>query len=363
MDKLITIAHLSYVKAELLQTMLQDAGIDCSLKNVNLIQGAAATGVKVKVRDEDVDRAWPIVDAILGKEELSDFKKENNVVVLVDFSPHAYKAAKSAFEIADRIGAKLTFYHVINQLDFLTVPYSEVVSVNTEYFENMKIRREAAEQRMAIFLQKLADEIGGERWAAQEKEQMIKLGYPEDDILDYLDHNPPKLVVMGAKGPGENSDIVGSTTAGVIYKSKVPVLVIPIQSVDHDFGGHMKMVYTTNFDKKDLLSITKLIDLASDFDCQISCVHVGSEQSSSLSQAKIKSLQLELEAKYPEANIRCAIVQGENYLNTLDEYIKTNGVDVISLTTHRRNLLTRLLNPSLARQMVFHSTTPLLVFH
>ncbi|MFV0522615.1 MAG: universal stress protein [Mangrovibacterium sp.] len=362
-DKLITIAHLPYSKAELLKTMLQDADINCTLKNVNLIQGATAMGVKVKVHENDVSKAWVIVDAMLGKEEVNDFRKENNVVVLVDFSTYAYKAAKTAFEIAYRLDTKLTFYHVINQLDFLSVPYSEVVAMNTEYFENMKIREELAHKRFADFLQKLVDEIGKERWDKIENEQIIKIGYPEDDILDYIDNNPPKLVVMGSKGPGENSDIVGSTTAGVIYKSKVPVLVVPIQSKDIDYNKEVRLLYTTNFDKKDLLSIAKLIDLSSEFSRQISCIHVGSEQTSSLSKAKLNVLQSDLEAKYPESGIQCSIVPGEDYLGVLEDYIKKNEVDLISLTTHRRNMLTRLLNPSVARKMVFHSTTPLLVFH
>ncbi len=362
-DKLITIAQLSSAKAELLKTMLQEAGIESVLKNVSLIQGAMSMGVRVKVKEEDVDKAWPIVDVVLGKEEHTDFKKENNVVVLVDFSAYAYKAAKAAFEVADRLEAKLTFYHVINQLDFLSVPYSEVVAMNAEYFENMKIREEAAQVRFASFLQKLSLEIGVERWEKLEHEQIIKVGYPEDDILDYIDSNPPKLVVMGSKGPSENSDIVGSTTAGVIYKSKVPVLVVPIQSKDIDYNKQVKLVYTTNFDKKDLLSISKLLDLSSDFSRQISCIHVGSEETSSLSKAKLAALQVDLEAKYADAGICCRIVQGDDLLVALENYIKENEVDLISLTTHRRNIITRLLNPSIARKMVFHSTTPLLVFH
>ncbi|MFV0290784.1 MAG: universal stress protein [Mangrovibacterium sp.] len=362
-DKLITIAHLPYVKAEVLKNMLESAGVDCLLKNVNLLQGAIAMGVKVKVRAEDVERAWPIVDGMLGKDELKDFDKENKVVVLIDFSTYAFKAAKTAFEIAQRLELKLTFYHVINQLDFLTVPYSEVVTMNAEYFENMKIREEAAHVQFAQFLQKLADEIGRDRWSEVENEQIIKIGYPEDDILDYIDANPPKLVVMGSKGPGESDGIVGSTTAGVIYKAKVPVLVVPIQAKEIDYNKQVKLIYSTNFDKKDLLSIAKLLDLSSEFNRHISCVHVGSEQSSALGKAKLSTLQKDLELKYPDVGIQCDIVQGEDYLSALEDYIVKNGVDLISLTTHRRNILTRLLNPSVAREMVFHSTTPLLVFH
>jgi nucleotide-binding universal stress UspA family protein len=54
---------------------------------------------------------------------------------------------------------------------------------------------------------------------------------------------------------------------------------------------------------------------------------------------------------------------GENILETLDKFIKEENIDIISLTTHKRNMISRLFNPSIARKMVFHSKTPLLVFH
>ena len=50
-------------------------------------------------------------------------------------------------------------------------------------------------------------------------------------------------------------------------------------------------------------------------------------------------------------------------LNTIETYIKNPGVDMLSPTTRKRNMIARLFNPSFARKMVFHSKTPLLVFH
>ena len=44
----------------------------------------------------------------------------------------------------------------------------------------------------------------------------------------------------------------------------------------------------------------------------------------------------------------------------LDNYIKTNHIDIITLTTYKRNIFSRLFNPGIARKMIFHSDTPLL---
>ena len=56
-------------------------------------------------------------------------------------------------------------------------------------------------------------------------------------------------------------------------------------------------------------------------------------------------------------------LDGEDILSAYDKFIHDNNIDVVSMTTHRRNLFSRLFNPSMARKMVFHTDTPMLVFH
>ncbi len=47
----------------------------------------------------------------------------------------------------------------------------------------------------------------------------------------------------------------------------------------------------------------------------------------------------------------------------LEGYIQNNKIDIISLTTRRRNLVARLINPSVGKKMLFHTNTPILMFH
>ena len=44
-------------------------------------------------------------------------------------------------------------------------------------------------------------------------------------------------------------------------------------------------------------------------------------------------------------------------------YIDQAEIDLIALTTHKRGVIERLFNPSIARKMIFHSYVPLLIFH
>jgi nucleotide-binding universal stress UspA family protein len=70
-----------------------------------------------------------------------------------------------------------------------------------------------------------------------------------------------------------------------------------------------------------------------------------------------------LTERYAEKAFECRMLIGDDLLETLDNFIREEQIDIISLTTHKRNMISRLFNPSVARKMVFHAKTPLLIFH
>ena len=79
--------------------------------------------------------------------------------------------------------------------------------------------------------------------------------------------------------------------------------------------------------------------------------------------ARLEGMKNVLCEKYKGIDFECSLINGNDILDALETYIKEEHIDIISMTTHKRNLITRLFNPSLARKMVFHTNTPLLIFH
>ena len=55
------------------------------------------------------------------------------------------------------------------------------------------------------------------------------------------------------------------------------------------------------------------------------------------------------------------IVMDDNLGQNLDSFIQANNIDVITITSYKRNMFARLFNPSIAMKMIFHTDTPLLV--
>lgn len=363
-EKLTTLASLPFSKAEILRSLLEAEGIDCFLENVDFLQNGMNTGVSVRINELDIRKAFPILEKMLGKVTRDPVKRENYVLVPIDFSSYSLKAALVAFDIAEKLGAKMVLYHSSIQPEFMTIPYSDVIVYDSALFLNYELTEKETNQKFQDFLTRLSSRIGSTRWKKAKPEYIIKVGEPENDILSYIHIHPPKLIVMGIRGgDAESDDLIGTTTAGVIFNAKVPVLAIPERTPDNWLKNFHRIAYATIFESNDFIAIDRLMKLMAPFDTKIICVHVDLGDNSYLDEAMLEGMKEALCEKYPQATFECHLIHHKNLPEAIDEFIAKNQIDVLALTTHKRNLLTRLFNPGIARKMVMHTQTPLLIFH
>lgn len=363
-EKLTTLASLPYSKAEILRSLLESEGIDCFLENVNFLQNGMDTGVSIRIHETDSPKAFPILERMLGKVIRDPVKRENYVLVPVDFSSYSLKAALVGFDIAEKLGAKMVLYHSSPQPEFMTIPYSDVIVYDSALFLNYEMSEKETNERFAEFLSELTSRIDYQRWKKAKPEYILKVGEAEDDILSYITIHPPRLIVMGIRGGDAQSDeLIGTTTAGVIFNSKVPVLAIPEMTPDNWLQNFHKVAYATIFESNDFIAIDRLIKLMAPFDTKVVCLHVDQGNNQLLDHAMLEGMKEALCEKYPQATFDCHLVHHKNLPEAIDHFVQDNQIDVLALTTHRRNLITRLFNPSIARKMVLHTKTPLLIFH
>ncbi|HBL74879.1 MAG: hypothetical protein A2W90_07085 [Bacteroidetes bacterium GWF2_42_66] len=363
-DKLTTIALLPYSKAEILRELMEAEGIECYLENINLIQGAVASGVKVRIAESKVKKALPILNRMLGKVEVIARQYENSILTPIDFSEFSMKAAIAAFEIAHKLSSKLVLYHVIPQPEYYTLPYTDFISYDSGLFVQSESREKESQEKYKVFLNELVAEIGQEKWKDIEMEFIMRMGREEDDILTYTEEHPPRLIVMASKGRHTiHDDLMGTLTADIIARAKVPVLTIPEKMKRFRFDSLKKVVYATNFDEKDFVAVDKLMSLLRPFQTKVYCLHVGQSDEVTWDLAKLEGMREVLKRRHMHTDLECVYLQGKDLLQKLETYIKKHEIDILSLTTHKRNMITRIFNPSIAKEMLFHTEIPLLVFH
>jgi hypothetical protein len=122
------------------------------------------------------------------------------------------------------------------------------------------------------------------------------------------------------------------------------------------------IAFLTNFSQRDLISFDLLAKLLQPYqDIRISLTHIAVKKSDQWDEIKLQGIKTYFSKQYPNLNLDYKLIDTSDMLKSLDEYIKDDGIQVLALTTSKRNIFARMFSPSISRKMLFHSDTPLFV--
>lgn len=367
-EQIVTLVVLSFEKAQVLKSLLEVNEIDCFLGNTNVIQGAVSSGVKVKISDKDLDRAMQVLESMMH-EKVGEVKKEKEpvpprILLPVDFSQYSEKAAEVALDWAVQLKAEVMLFHTYFNPVVTTIPFSDTFAYDMNLDETvMELEGRASEgmKKMEEFINNKNQLLGDNKVVIKSK---LVRGIAEEEIVRFSNDYVPLAIVMGTRGLDRKvADLVGSVTAEVMENAKVPVLAVP---EDFEYKGLRTMknlLYATDFQETDFIAMEILEKVVRPLGINIICAHVSAHKRSQWDDVKVAGLQEFFSKQYPETGIECDLVENEDFYIGIESYVRDKNIDILSFTRKKRSLLGRLINPNLAKKMLFHSTTPLLVFN
>ena len=369
-DKLITIAVHNYARAEILRTRLEAEGVECYLKNINLIHSVISGGVKVRVNSRDLEKALRIVEKASDqfRGEYQDEIDVSNrsvqrILVPIDFSDYSVNACRYAIGLAEKLNAEIKLMHVYYNPVINSMPLTDTYYYQVNMDEIIREIELRAKSNMEEFYGDLREKIEKENIQGVKLDYTLVRGIASEEIIAKSEEYKPDIIIIGTRGQGEKeNDLIGSVTAKIIEDTKVPVLVIPEDSYYSGIAT-INIMYATDFDESDYKALKKLMNIMSPFDIRLYCVHIGKQDTNVWDKAKMNGLKEKLYAQYPDYEIECSLIEEEDFLKGVQDLIREKKIDIISLVTHKRNLLSKILNPSIARKVLFHTNIPFLVFH
>lgn len=364
-ENIITIARHTYSRALLLKVELEERGIPCFLSNID----DPLQDVEIRINESDASAALEIIEAhenAIGVEKeisIKTLRSVRRILVPVDFSPVSVKAANYALELAQTLKSDIRLVHVWYSNVNEPFAFNEMYSYH-QNFEELAVEQQTdARQRIEAMVNELNFRIKKEKMRGVTIDFDLIRGNSVEGILSVIDDFQPGLVVMGTHGKKRPSrTFIGSTTAQLIEKSSAPVLTVPLGLDTDHFRPPRKILYATNFDENDFASIHKLIAFTRPFKVKIYCVHVHGFDSLKLEESKMKSLQNRLMEEYGEFNIECGLIESDDFLSGVQSFIHENEIEVISVTAHKRNLISSFFQPSVTKKILFQSEIPMLVF-
>jgi nucleotide-binding universal stress UspA family protein len=366
-NRYITIATLNKSDADIFIIQLREQDIECLTSVARSVKANEPDGTRIKVREKDRKIAIQLLDDFsklygIKEKEHDIFSHEiERILVPVDFSEYSKIACQYAVGIAEKLGSEILLLHayyfpVINSFD-LGDGLSVVVNLNDTVSEIA----EKAKQNLLNFYQEILVDLKRKNSNQVKLNYMLVNGNPIGEILNTYKTYSPNLIVMGTQGKTRaDREQFGSVAATTINETRVPVLTIP-EGSNYRGISRVNILYATNFDESDYKAIKKLMTLIYLFDVKINFVHIGKiDESSNLKLNKLKDFFYH---QYPGYPFESNIIEHRDILQTLQNFITDRHIDIIAMTTHKRNFISELFYPSMTKKMLFQTQIPMLAFH
>ncbi|MCI5742629.1 universal stress protein [Phocaeicola faecicola] len=375
-SKLVTLAILTYSKAQILQTILENEGIESYIQNVNLIQPVISSGVRVRINEHDLPQALKVVESsvwlqseVLNENDTALWgseSKENKILIPVDFSAYSERACDFGFKLADQFHAEVVLLHVYySPIHFPGTSYDTELYQFAMPEEMISVRNMM--QRVHTQFKELAEKVAGKIASGEYPDVkytcVLKEGVAEEEILRYAKSHKPFIIVMGTRGENEKEQsLIGSVTAEIVERSPAFVYVIPEAATIKSVEELKRIAVFTSFDQRDLIAFDSLVTSFKEQQFEITFVHISSHAEKRESNEKrLLALQDYFRKQYPHLKVEYTVLDDENLLNEVDKMVAEKHIDAICVANYRRNIFARLFNLSVARKMLFHSKTPILV--
>lgn len=271
------------------------------------------------------------------------------ILVPTDFSSNALKAVTYASEIARKSGAAIVLLHVIE-------PSINMVNPQADLYRDEVVKERSEQLNLS---QKLVTNI----YPGIKVESELSRGAVIPSLLDFAEKEKVDLIVMGTTGAsGLKEFFMGSVAAGVIGKTKIPVLTVP---VSYEMEEPDAILFATNQFEKNKNILDKVVAISKLFFAAIHVVVFKNIDDDEVVDYIYNEEQLNdylrfLKETFPGVIFKGEILEGKDFEITIERYSNKNEVDVIAMVTYPKSFLEKVLRKSVTKKMAFHSTIPIL---
>lgn len=264
------------------------------------------------------------------------------ILFVTEFSDHADEVFKYAAELAYHLKVDLSMLHVFKVMDTISDGEDEMAHLADVAVDNL--------------MKLVADNMPEEYQNKVKIDYLFKMGLAPETIMETAINEEAGLIVMSLTGKQTGLDaVIGNTSISVIAKSDVPVLAIPPTV---KFEGIDNLVYTTNFEFRDLAAINFLQKWAKVFDANIHCLHVIEKDENEMRVMKNMST---LRSTYKsKRRLRFDMARGQ-FEKEIGRFAKAKKADILTMMSHKTNFINRIINGSSVKNIALNVELPILV--
>lgn len=267
------------------------------------------------------------------------------IIVAVDFSEGSSNALIQAKKIAKATQQKLCIVHAYSPpiLD----PNIPVGMIE----ETFKVTIDVLEEK----LKKERDNAIAEGIQTEYKLAFSDLSSMINDISTDCEVS---MAVVGKTGKSTFIDnLIGSTASHLVDHLDIPLMVIP-----ENFEGEIfsKICYATQLEYDEEKFIENAIKLAQNSPQGLEIVHI--RESDELDIYPNEQFLKSIKENFDNEKIQMLHKASKTFTSGINELTVEEKITLLILTTHKRGLLSGLLNPSKTKKILKHTKIPILIY-
>jgi nucleotide-binding universal stress UspA family protein len=273
-----------------------------------------------------------------------------NVLIPTDFTLNAENALQYGLSFIDKFDSELFLLHVYEPYEPATeVPVFELIEKENEE-RRVKIKNSLDVSNS--YAHRVNPDLS--------VNNMLAEGNAAEEILLAAKKRDINLIIIGYTiKPEYNRILFGNITKKVISKSSCPVLVVPQNA---SFNQIKNIVYASSNTEVDIWKINQLTVIASAFDASLHVLHLTSSKGMERDQ-EMRIFEEEVKKIISYKKMYFEYFHADNFVVGIEDYIKNNPIDLISMSTRTRLSLEKLYHPSLTEKISSHLVIPSLIFH
>ena len=275
-----------------------------------------------------------------------------SLLYATDYSENSIAALRLANSLRKKFNCKLYVVHIFD----ISATFISTVSI-----AYARMQEAAFRDHNSRLLEFCVKHLGRDAQTNGIKILIGEHSIASHGILDKASEIEPDYIIIGTKGSSAVREfLLGSTASALIEKSEFPVLTIPPQFKDGEFGT---IVYATAFEEADINAIQRIAELARAFDSSIKLVHISTKDEYA-GEDQLAWFRELLSEKVAYNNIDIDLKFSEDIFEALNQYLDDVLPQLlVMLEREGHNLITNLWHRDLVKRMKLEIDIPLMSFH
>lgn len=280
--------------------------------------------------------------------------KENmeHILVPINFTP------ATEISLAHAVGIAQASHKVVIMCHFVTstVPAGANMILHKR---EIKEKHEKAYIEMRVLLTQYAEHTYNGTGQPVLIEPLVMEGHPDDATEKIMQDNSIAMIVLSHKDSSEIKDLFLNNK--VVREANCPILTIPENAT---YKPLEYVVYAANFDGNDAKRIRDLIELTSNFDAKLDCLHVCTDGKKLREEnEKMQELQAEFDVVLFSKLSFKVIRDSKSVTTGLENYLSNHKPDMLVMLKTEQTFFKKLFgNKESIRKMALDNGMPIMIY-